>query len=139
MEDFIYKDLTEKIIGAAMEVHRILGPGFLESIYENAMAYELAQKNVNIERQKQIIVKYKNSLVGEHFLDALAENAVVIEYKAVKDLDTVHEAQVISYLKATGYKVGLLFNFSKESLEFKRIRLKESFIQKKYFNSVKSV
>jgi GxxExxY protein len=131
MEDFIYKELTEKIIGVAMEVYRVLGPGFLESIYDNAMANELARKDIKIDRQKRINVNYKSSFVGEHVLDALAENAVVIEYKAVKDLDPVHEAQIISYLKATGYKVGLLFNFSKESLEFKRIHLKESFINKK--------
>lgn len=131
MEDFIYKELTEKIIGVAMEVHRVLGPGFIESVYENAMAIELLSKQVNIEKQKRIIINYKGSLVGEHILDAIAEKEVIIEYKAAKGLDAIHEAQLISYLKATGCKVGLLFNFGKESLEFKRIRLKDSFLQKR--------
>jgi GxxExxY protein len=123
----LYRELTEIIIGTAMEIHRSLGPGFIESIYENAMAVELQNRNVFIEKQKAIPIKFKGVLVGEHILDCLVEQKVVVEYKAVSELAKVHEAQVISYLKATSCKIGLLFNFSKESLEFKRIKLKDMY------------
>ena len=116
-----FEELSKKIIGAAIEVHRELGPGFLESIYEEALKVEFMEHGLRYDAQKEIQIKYLCVEVGLHRLDLLVENQIVVELKAVKELTDVHFAQLRSYLKATGLKVGLLFNFAKATLEIKRV------------------
>ena len=116
-----FEELTEKIIGAAILVHRELGPGFVESIYEEALKVEFSEHSLSFESQKEITVKYLDVVVGVHRLDLVAENQVILELKAVKELTDVHFAQLRSYLKATGLKVGLLLNFAKPKLEIRRV------------------
>ena len=113
--------LSERIIGAAIQVHRELGPGFLESIYEEALKVELSKSQIKYETQKEIKIKYRDEEVGSHRLDMIVENQIIVELKATKDLVDVHYAQLRSYLKATGFKVGLLLNFAKPTVEIKRI------------------
>ena len=105
-------DLTGKVIGAAIEVHRLLGAGFLESVYESALAVELEARGIFFERQKIISVAYKGYFVGENRLDFLVENTLVVELKAVSNLTPLHEAQALSYLKATNLNLALLINFN---------------------------
>lgn len=104
--------LTHTIIGAAIEVHRILGPGFLESIYEEALCIELTSKKVKYTRQAAIPLHYKGCLLGENRLDLLINEELIIELKAVEMLAPIHSAQLLSYLKATGLHLGLLINFN---------------------------
>jgi GxxExxY protein len=105
-------EITEKIIGAAIEVHRHLGPGLLESVYEAALAFELSQQGLAVERQKPVPVTYKGLKFEEGYrLDLLVADSVIVELKCVDNLLPIHEAQVLSYLKLTGRKVGLLMNF----------------------------
>ena len=125
MNEYILKDITGKIIGAAIEVHKILGPGFLEGIYEEALVYELKQRGIKYERQKEISIKYKNISVGNQRIDLLVEEKVIVELKAVDLLHPIHDAQLITYLKAANKRVGLLINFNVEQLKdgIKRIVL----------------
>lgn len=105
-------EITEAIIGSAIEVHRHLGPGLLESIYEAALAYELGQRGIAVERQKPLPVSYKGLVFEEGYrLDLLVAGEVVVELKCVDAVYPIHEAQLLSYLKLTGLKVGLLINF----------------------------
>jgi len=105
--------LTETIIGAAIEVHRHLGPGLLESTYESCLAFELTQRGLNVERQKELPVIYKGNRVECGYrIDLLVNSLVVIELKAVEKLLPIHEAQLLSYLKLSGNKAGLLINFN---------------------------
>ncbi|MCF7954217.1 MAG: GxxExxY protein [Phycisphaerae bacterium] len=116
----LYSDLTGKIIGAAMEVHSNLGPGFLESVYEEALVVELGIRNLVFERQKDINVFYKEVKIKQFICDILVEDKVIVELKALKQLTDIEYAQTLNYLKATGLKVGLLFNFGEKSLKYKR-------------------
>jgi len=116
-----FEDLSKKIIGAAIEVHRALGPGFLEKIYEEALKLELSKQDFEFEYQKEIEVEYLGVVVGRHRLDLVVENIIIIELKAVKGFEDIHYAQLRSYLKATDMKVGLLLNFAKPMLDIKRI------------------
>ena len=116
-----FDELSQKVIGAAIEVHRELGPGFLENIYEEALKIELSEYNINYEYQKEIKIEYLGVVVGIHRLDLIIENKIIIELKAVKELSDIHFAQLRSYLKATGLKIGLLFNFAKPTLEIRRV------------------
>ena len=116
-----HEDLTDKIIGCAIEVHKKLGPGFLESIYENAFILELEKHNLHVERQQEVIVKYDGIEVGRHRLDLIVNDTIVVELKAVKNIEDVHFAIVKSYLKAVGKEHGLIINFSKPVLEIKRV------------------
>ncbi|MBI5669389.1 MAG: GxxExxY protein [Chloroflexi bacterium] len=104
--------IAHDVIGAAIEVHRTLGPGFLESVYEEALCIELQLRRLSFARQLCISVDYKGHPVGEGRLDVLVENCVIVELKAVEELAPIHTAQVISYLKATGYPLALLVNFN---------------------------
>ncbi len=113
-------EFTEKIIGCAMRVHSVLGPGFLESVYENALAHELRKAGINVECQCPIQVKYDGVIVGDYVADMCVENKVIIENKAVNSLAIAHEVQLVNYLSATGIDVGLLFNFGTLSLQHKR-------------------
>ena len=114
------EELTYQINGAIFEVNKVLGSGFLEKVYENALLMELRRRGLNAEAQVPIQVSYKAEVVGEYFADIVVENNVVLELKAVQHLDKVHEAQILNYLKATGYKVGLLINFTHPRAEIKR-------------------
>src|SRR2546427_704861 len=118
MTELLHRNLTFGIIGAAMEVHRVLGPGFLESVYQRGMEAELRGRRIPFESQKRIAVEYKGELLGEHVLDLVAGGAVVVELKSVKDLNEQHRAQVISYLKASSLPLGILINFAKLRLEY---------------------
>lgn len=113
--------LSKRIIGAAIQVHRELGPGFLESIYEEALKVEFSKSQIKYEAQKEIAIRYRDVEVGSHRLDMIVENQIIVELKATKDLADAHYAQLRSYLKATGLKVGLLLNFAKPTVEIKRI------------------
>lgn len=104
--------LAREVIGAAIEVHRHLGPGYLESVYEEALAVELRLRGVVFERQRPIAVAYKGVSVGEGRIDVLVGEKLIVELKAVDSLAPIHTAQVLSYLKATGLKLGLLINFN---------------------------
>jgi GxxExxY protein len=115
-----FEALSKRIIGAAIEVHRELGPGFLESIYEEAFKVELSEHGLRYESQKEVKIEYLGVEVGVHRLDLVVEGQIVVELKAVGELTDIHFAQILSYLKATGLKVGLLLNFSKPTLEAKR-------------------
>ena len=113
-------ELTYQIRGAVFEVNRILGSGFLEKVYEKALIIELLVRGLRAESQVPIEVIYKGEVVGEYFADIVVEDQVIIELKAVEQLQKIHEAQLLNYLKATGYKVGLLINFSHPKAEIKR-------------------
>jgi GxxExxY protein len=117
-----FEDLTGKIIGAAIEVHRQLGPGFIESIYENMLVYELRKRGLKVEQQLEVPVIYDGNVeVGKHRLDLLVEGEIVIDLKAISELLDVHFAIVKSQLRAMKRKHGLLLNFAKVKLEAKRV------------------
>jgi len=116
-----YEDLTERIISCAIEVHKKLGPGFLESIYENALIIELQRQNFRVEQQREVVVRYDGVEVGRHRTDLIVDDTIVIELKAVKNIEDIHFAIVKSYLKALGKEHGLLINFSKPVLQVKRV------------------
>ena len=97
-----YEELTDKIIGCAIEVHKKLGPGFLESIYENALIIELQKGNLQVEKQREVVIKYDSVEVGRHRLDLIIDDTIVVELKAVKNIEDIHFAIVKSYLKALG-------------------------------------
>ncbi|MGH7790244.1 MAG: GxxExxY protein [Candidatus Binatia bacterium] len=126
MTELLHAELTFETIGAAMEVHRSLGPGFLESVYHRGMECELRHRGVMFESQVRIGVSYKGVKIGEHVLDLVVNRSVIVELKAAKEMNELHQAQLISYLKAARLPVGLLINFSKASLDYKRILLKDS-------------
>jgi len=108
--------LTEKIIASAIEVHRHLGPGLLESIYEEALCYELSLRNIPFDRQKEVDVFYKDKVIKGQRLDLVVNNEVVVELKSVRKLEDVFTAQVLSYLKSTGLKKALIINFGEKRL-----------------------
>ncbi len=116
-------ELTYAIRGAIFEVNNILGPGFLEKIYENALLIELRIRGMKAESQVPLKVSYKDNVVGEYFADILVENHVIIELKTVESFEKIHEAQVLNYLKATGLKIGLLVNFKHQKADIKRLVL----------------
>jgi GxxExxY protein len=113
-------DLAGKVIGLAMKVHSALGAGFLESIYQKALAHELAKAGMQFESEKLLNVYYDGILVGEFLADFVIENELIAELKAVQTLATAHEVQTVNYLVATKKDVGLLINFGGERLEFKK-------------------
>ncbi len=109
--------ITEKIIGCAIEVHRNLGPGLLENIYEEALCVEFGLQKIHYQRQVCIPVNYKDKVIGEYRLDLLVEDTVVVELKSVERHDPVFEAQILTYLRITGKRVGLLINFNSKLLK----------------------
>ncbi len=117
-----FKELSDKIIGLAIEVHKNLGNGFLEKVYENALMIEFKTNNIAAEQQLSIPVQYKENIVGEYFADILVENKIILELKTVKRIEPIHAAQLLHYLNATNLKLGYILNFAAPSkLEFKRI------------------
>ncbi len=109
--DFLFKEETDRIIGAFYKVYRTLGYGFLERVYQNALYYELIDSGFDCKVQKPIQVFYKGKLVGEYIADMLVNNCIILELKAINGLDAEHEAQLLNYLKATRIELGLLLNF----------------------------
>ena len=117
--DFPLGDLTQKIIGAAIEVHKQLGPGLLESAYERCLAYELGLLGLHVEAQKPLPLIYKEIIIDQGYrMDLLVEDLVIVELKTVEKLTDVHEAQVLTYLRLSGRKVGLLINFNVKVLRY---------------------
>jgi GxxExxY protein len=114
-------DITYEIRGAVFEVNRVLGSGFLEKIYENALLIEIRKRGLRAESQIPINVHYKNHVVGEYIADIVAEDKVIVELKAVERLEKLHEAQLLNYLKATGITVGLLVNMKHQKADIKRM------------------
>jgi len=119
-EHIILKNVSYEVMAAAFEVQNTLGSGFLEKVYENALAIELSRRGIRSEVQKEIQVIYKGVPVGSYFADLLVDSQLIIELKASESIAKVHEAQILNYLKATGIKLGLLINFGKNRLEYKR-------------------
>ena len=115
--------ITEKIIGCAYKVMNGLGCGFLEKVYENALAHEIRKLGLNVEQQKKIKVYYDKIEVGNYDPDLLVESLIIVELKTVKTLEDVHKAQCLNYLKATGFKTCLLINFGNPKVDIKRFSL----------------
>ena len=116
-----YDSITELVIGCAYKVANQLGYGFLEKIYENALRIELNQAGVDVEQQIPIKVEYSGEIVGDFIADLLVENELIVELKAIKNLEDIHLAQCLNYLKATDKKIGLLVNFGNNSVQVKRV------------------
>lgn len=117
----IYRDLSYRVMEAVFEVHNSLGPGFVESVYEEALAHELGIRSIPFERQKTITINYKNRTVGTHRLDLIIDDKIILELKAVSALTDVFKQQTLSYLKATGLKLGILVNFGTPRVKYVRI------------------
>jgi GxxExxY protein len=121
MKKLLYEKLTYQIIGAAKEVYKVLGPGYLESVYEDALCYELNLLDIPYQRQIDLDVQYKTAIFERKFrADLLVDKRVLVENKAIKKVTNIDEAQLINYLKTTRFKVGLLFNFGAEKFEMIR-------------------
>jgi GxxExxY protein len=121
MTELLYKELTFAVIGAAMEVHRILGPGFLEAVYQVALERELSLRGIPYEKQVRLPVRYKDVLVGEYLGDFIIDGKFIVEIKAVSNFHSQHQAQAMHYLAATGRRLALLLNFGTGSLEHRRV------------------
>ena len=115
-----HEELTRMIIGSAISVHRVLGPGFLESVYRNALVHELSKVGMQVQCEKRIQVRYDGVLIGDFFADMVIQNCILIENKAVQALNKAHEVQLVNYLVATQIETGLLLNFGAQRLPFKR-------------------
>lgn len=115
-----HEELTRIVIGCAISVHRALGPGFVEAVYQNALAHELSKAGLEVHCEKRIQVRYDGALVGDFFADMMIQNSVLIENKAVQALNKAHEVQLVNYLVATQIETGLLLNFGAQRLQFKR-------------------
>jgi GxxExxY protein len=116
-------ETTEKIIGCGMKVSNALGVGFLEKVHENALALELRRSGLKVDQQKCISVRYEGVIVGDYAADMIVEGTVLVELKAAKFIDRIHEAQILNYLRASGIKVGLILNFGTPKLGIKRMIL----------------
>lgn len=120
-EKYKYSELTGKIIGAAMEVHKYLGNGFQEVVYQRALSIELNMQTIIHEREKEMPLQYKGFDIGTRRVDFFVDEKIMVEIKAVKELEDVHLAQAINYLEAYNMEIGLLINFGNTSLQFKRV------------------
>ena len=117
----MFKELSYAVVGAAMEVHRMLGAGFLESVYEAALAHELTLRGIPFEQQKRLPVRYKDQPIGEYVADLVVDGQIILELKAVYRITPAHEAQAHNYLAATGLRLAIILNFGSASLQQKRI------------------
>ena len=120
-QGMLHEELTGRILEASFEVMRELGSGFLEGVYQNALLVALRQKGIKAEARVPLLVRFRGEVVSEYFADLLVEDKVIVELKAVKALMPEHQAQLINYLKATGIEVGLLINFGRPRLEYRRL------------------
>ena len=121
MREYKHSDITRRIIGCAMSVHQVLGNGFQEVIYQRALALEMRDKDLNFEREKEMEISYKGQPIGTRRVDFFVEEKIMVEIKAVIQLEDVHLAQAINYLEAYHMEIGLLINFGSRSLQFKRV------------------
>jgi len=121
MAEIIYEELSFQVMSAVFEVHNVLGSGFLEKVYENALVKEFAIRGIQVETQKEITVSYKGDSIGCYYADILVAGKIIIELKALNKLSRLHEAQLLNYLKATGIKLGYLINMGNKSVEYKRL------------------
>ena len=122
-KDILYPDISYKIIGAAMEVHRSLRNGFLEKVYENALMVMFKEIPLIAAQQTPIKVVFRNVIIGNYIADILIENKIILELKIVDKITNIHRAQVLNYLKATGLKLAIIINFKNQSLEYERLVL----------------
>ena len=113
--------ISDRIIGAAFEVANVLGTGFLEKVYENALVHELKKRRLLVEQQKKITIYYDGVVVGDYCSDLMVEGLIIVELKAVSRIENIHLAQCMNYLKATGSKLGLILNFGNPRVEIKRV------------------
>lgn len=120
-KNIIYKDLSYKITGLAIEVHNELGCGFLEKVYENAMMMLFEREKISARQQAPADVYFHEKVIGQYFADILVENKIILELKTIDAISNVHAAQVLNYLRATGIKLGLILNFGKPKFTFKRL------------------
>lgn len=120
-EKILYKELSYRVMEAAFAVHNELGPGFTEVIYQEALIYELAQRDIPVERQKFISIRYHGRTIGTYKIDLIADGKIVLELKAVSDLADIHKQQTLAYLKATNLHLGILINFGKSKVQYLRI------------------
>jgi GxxExxY protein len=121
MTELLYNELTYAVIGAAMEVHRVLGPGFLEAVYQSALAHELKLRAFSFQEQVHLPVCYKGILAGDYIADFTVEDKLILELKAISMLNASHKAQAMHYLTATGFRLALLLNFGTVSLQHQRV------------------
>jgi GxxExxY protein len=121
MTEILFKGLSFKVVGAAMEVHRLLGPGFLESVYQSSLEHEFELQGITFKQQKRLTVKYKDIVVGDYIADFVIDEKIIVEIKAVSNLNSSHQAQALNYLAATGYKLAILLNFGATSLQQRRV------------------
>ena len=121
MADILYKSLSFAIIGAAMEVHNILGPGFLEAVYQAALEKELTLRGISYQHQVELPVRYKGDVVGVYKADLVVDEKVFVEIKGISKLNASHNAQALHYLAATGLELAILINFGMSSLEYRRV------------------
>ena len=119
--EILYKDLSYKIVGLAMRVHSKLGYGFLEKVYENALMVLFRREGIEAKQQAPITVYFEEEVVGNYYADILVEDKVILEIKSVEKIIDAHIAQTLNYLKATGLRLAIILNFSREKLEYKRI------------------
>lgn len=118
---YIHSEMTDKIINLAIKIHKGLGPGFAEKFYEKALIHELSKNKINFIPQKEIKIKYNNILLGTQIIDLVVEDKVIVELKVVSEINEINTAQIVSYLKSSGIKVGLILNFARNKLEIKRV------------------
>ena len=131
MKKLLYEDITERIIGAAMAVHKVLGPGFLEAVYEEALCIEFDKKGLHYVNQQELKIPYKEVVLRHTYrADFVVEDKIIIEIKATSGLTEIDKAQIFNYLKATGKKVGLLINFGLKSLDWERYICESYFLSK---------
>jgi GxxExxY protein len=126
-----YVEFTDQIINCAFEVHRVLGSGFLEKVYKNALFEEIRSRGIKTESERSITVKYKGIIIGDYFADLVIEDVIIVELKALDKLNDIYELQLKNYLKATGIEVGLLINFGK-SVEVKRKYVQNPELQEQF-------
>lgn len=120
-EGYLYKELTDRVIGCSYKVHNELGAGFLEKVYQNALAIEFKETGISFEQECPLSVSYHGQIVGEYVADFIIDGKVILELKAVSILSSSHEVQLVNYLKATGLCIGLLINFGKSVVVKRRI------------------
>jgi GxxExxY protein len=120
-EKILYKDLSYRVIGSAMEVHKVLGFGFLEKVYENALMVIFRRDVIKAIQQAPLKVNFLDEVVGEYYADIMVEDKIILELKTVEKITNVHRAQALNYLRATGMKLAIILNFGKENLEHERL------------------
>ncbi|MBW2249486.1 MAG: GxxExxY protein [Deltaproteobacteria bacterium] len=123
MNNILYKDLSYQIIGLAMEVHRKLGYGFLEKVYENSLMILFRREGIRSEQQYPIKVYFEGEVVGNYVADILIEDKIIIELKCVEKINNIHKAQTLNYLKATRMRLAIILNFAKDKLQYQRLVL----------------